>query len=783
MQFKNAAAVEQVCWQMRMADYARDVNRARINDLANGAPPYSDDDVLKNAVEVNVNDLSLTRLAHDARSQLTQAFTKPGNFYSAKLDAGKVSKRQERSVTATKEVTRIMKRSNPYFECMRSTIALDVLHGIGPANWENEDRWKPIPLGVEDVFVPSNTLLTFENLPFICIYRPYTANQLKRLTRNRRQAAEAGWNVEAVDKAIKWADEQSAKLYGSSNGNDYWSPSRQVERMKEDSGIYASDLVATIDCLDFYYLDDAKRSEGWRRRIIFDAEGGYKMWHGDSSYGATSTRPGKNLLGESKSDFVFSSGDRVVASKLEEIVHFQFADLSAVGPFRYHSVRSLGWLLYAACHLQNRLRCAFSEAVFENMMMYLRVNSEDEAAEALTLKLANRGIIDRSTQFVPPSERWQPNYQLAELGLQEFKQIIADNSSSYTQNQNFSRDRVEKTRYQVMAEVNAMQQMVSAGLQQAYRYQQFQYQEIFRRFMRKGSTDPDVNEFQARCLSRDIPEKYLVADAWDIEPERILGGGNRTLEMAIAQQLWEMRSAFSPESQQKIHRDVVLAITEDAARANDLVPPVPSISNDRHDAMASYGSLMAGARVELTSAQNRLEVAQTWIAELAMGIQQATQMGNMASPDKVAGFANVLDHVSQLIGEISRDDAQKETAKRLADISGKLANAVKGFAQRIAEQQQAGGEGDGGEQAKLVASLKAQLIQAEAKASNAKESHAQRTAQKQVTFEQQQKQAEEKHQLEMRRAVEQAQVNDSVAVVSAAGEAKRKANEPSKPTD
>jgi len=40
-------------------------------------------------------------------------------------------------------------------------------------------------------------------------------------------------------------------------------------------------------------------------------------------------------------------------------VAFQFADLSAVAPFRYHSVRSLGWLLYAVINLQNRLRCKF----------------------------------------------------------------------------------------------------------------------------------------------------------------------------------------------------------------------------------------------------------------------------------------------------------------------------------------------------------------------------------------------------------------------------------------
>ena len=119
----------------------------------------------------------------------------------------------------------------------------------------------------------------------------------------------------------------------------------------------------------------------------------------------------------------------------------------------------------------------------------------------------------------------------------------------------------------------------------------------------------------------------------------------------------------------------------------------------------------------------------------------------------------------------------------MADILGRLKNDVVGFSQRLNEQQQAGGEGDGGEQAKLIASLKSQLITAQAKAENAKQSHAQRTAQKQVSFELQQKQAEEKHQMEMRRAVEQAKVDDAVSIISSASDAKRKVNEPAQPTD
>ena len=53
-------------------------------------------------------------------------------------------------------------------------------------------------------------------------------------------------------------------------------------------------------------------------------------------------------------------------------MHVQFADGSVVPPFRWHSVRSLGYQLYALCHLLNWLRCRLSDAVFESMMWYFR---------------------------------------------------------------------------------------------------------------------------------------------------------------------------------------------------------------------------------------------------------------------------------------------------------------------------------------------------------------------------------------------------------------------------
>src|SRR5204862_1203161 len=126
-------------------------------------------------------------------------------------------------------------------------------------------------------------------------------------------------------------------------------------------------------------------------------------------------------------------------------------------------------------HLQNRLRCQFSEAVFESLLMYFRSKNEDDVQRVLKARLGNRAFLDQGLEFLPAAERYQFNAQLAELGLRENDRSISDNSSTYRQNQNYSRDRTEKTKFQVMAEVNAGTALVSAGLAQSYEYKKHEY--------------------------------------------------------------------------------------------------------------------------------------------------------------------------------------------------------------------------------------------------------------------------------------------------------------------
>lgn len=765
MNFSNASAIESICQTLRLADYPRSLNRARIDSLMNGSPPYSAQEESENNIAINVNSLEGTKLAHDARSQFANAFQKPGAFFTARTDMGAVHKRQKYGTIVSREVNKIMKRSPLYFETLRSKFAMLVLHGIGPSAWETSQGWCPEAIGIEDVMIPSNTLLTMKNLPFFAIFRSYTAYELRRLTHGPK--VDPAWNMSVVNSLLKWCDTNTAQLSGTT-WPQVWSPEKMESRMKDDNGLYASDAVPTIDVLDFYFWNDDKKVSGWNRRIIVDAYG---------EPGTGGVLPTKKNYGEgTDNQFLYNPGTRKYGSKMSEIINFQFADLSAVAPFRYHSVRSLGFLLYAVCHLQNRLRCKFNEAVFESLMMYMRVKSLDDAERALKINLISRGIIDETVQFLPASDRWQVNAQLSELGLNQNQQIINQNSSSYVQSQGRTNPDVEKTAFQVRAELNATTALISSALLQAYQYQAFEYAEIFRRFCIKNSRDVDVRTFRLNCLKAGVPEKLLVPEAWELEPERVMGSGNKTMEMAIAQQLMEWRPLYDPQSQREILRISTLSATDDPGLTKSLVPDEPDkLTDSKQKAMVSMGSLMLGLPVKFGVTDNRVEVTEVLLAEMAMIVGRIQKSGGMAKPEQLVGLQTVGQTIEEQIQIISQDEGNRERVRKYSDALGQIMNLVKAFAQRLQQQMKAAAEqnGNGGPNPEDVAKIKGIEMNAAVKAKNSSESHAQRTAQRQVQWEMDEERKQQQHELEMREEAQFTQAEIQSQDIKTAAEIRR----------
>lgn len=738
MDFQTASAVESVAWQLRLADWPRAQNRAAMNALANGAPPYTEQEVEQNRIVTNVNFLEYTKTLHDARRQLYTAFSSGNDLFTVDVDYGPSWKRREMASKITRKINTLIKKSRQYLDTRDSKFAQMVLHGIGPSHWDNQDKWCPEGVGIEDVLVPSNTLTSLKNLPFFVIYRQYTGFELYQMTHGAKR--DPAWNMDMVDRAISWIDEQARQLNGTT-WPETWSPEKMEERIKQDGGLYASDAVPTVDVLDLYFWSDQGKQSGWRRRMVLDAWGSPGVG-GVGGIQVSSMKdavlPEKNFLG-TRNEFLYNPGNRKFATNIDEIIHFQFADCSCVAPFRYHSVRSLGFLLYAVCHLQNRLRCKFNDSTFESLLQYFRVSNPGDSERLTKVDLIHMGIIPEGLNFIPANERWSVPAELAESMMQINRQTISDNAGSYTTDFDFSKENSEETATRTMAKVNSSAALIGSMLQKAYNQQGFEYVEICRRFCNKSSRDADVRKFWAECLTDGIPEAALNVDRWNVQPVRVIGSGNKMLQVAMADKLVAMRPSLDPTAQKTVDRIYILANSDDPALAEQLVPDKQPLSDSTHDAEVSVASMLDGQPITPSEGVNHQDYAEAWLRALAIQIKGVQSTGGKATMKEVLGMKNLIAHIGQQVQFLAQDKREKPLVKKLSDVLAQLTNLWKEIAhntQAAMQQQQGQAQIDPKDAAKIAATK----ATADAKIQLGAQSHAQKTAQREIQFQQQIKQ-------------------------------------------
>lgn len=769
--YKDASSIEDIVWSMKLSDLPRSSNRARINDLFNGESPYTPQEQQLNNINTNVNWLDGTRIAHDARQKFAQAFGAPGNFFTVKLDAGPAHKRQEYSEIITAAINRRMKKSLAYRETLRNVFAQVVLHGIGPVTWPNRQSWCPTMHMMGDVLFPSRTLLTMENVPYFAVYRQYTAKELIQKTTG--PAVDKGWQMDVVQQCLKWAYDQRGKTMGANEQT--YSPEKMAEDMKADVGVYQSDAVPTIDCWDFYYFDDSKKQQKWRRKIVLDTPSltdvkDYNTAKGDITRGNT-----KNVL-NGRNQCLYDSGERSYGTKLSQLIHHQFADGSVVAPFRYHSVRSIGFLLYAVCHLQNRLRCKLNDAAFENCLQYFRTTSPEATAKLMKLDLVHLAVIPDGVSMVPSSERWKTDTGIIQAVMNLNQSSMADSSSSYSQNFGTERDSnsPEKTATQVAAELNASNAMVGAMLNDAYKYQEFQDVEIARRFCIKNSQDPAARAFRKEVLTSGVPEKFLDVDMWNISHERVIGSGNKQIEIAQTNMLMQNIDRYDPDAQRMILRSFTFAATSDPALTNELVPAQKNqVTDSVHDAQMSAGAMLMGIPMGLKQGVNHEEYAATLIGALQAKVEEIMASGGVSEPSLLAGMEMLAGQTidgqpvegngaANHIAILAQRETSKDLVKKLNDAITQQMNEVRGIAQRTAEQQQQAQPGGNPE---AIAKVKAEMLKAEVKAENSRAAHQQKLEQK-----------AEAHELEMANRIRATQVEEAATDLRTAGEIRRDGN-------
>lgn len=732
-------------------EQVRSANRTKILNSANGIPPLSADDAEAMGIKINVNFLELLTILTRALRQLLSAFLGNQYFFTVKIPLAPVEYRSDWEQKITAAINRPLRKSLEYFELHRQRWATVITHGVGPMTWRHSDKWLPQFVAMNDLRIPTDTTTDFRNLTWYAQRVSYTPIELVNEVFNNRKNNH--WDKRAVAKIL----ENYKDLNFTDATNNYsWNTDfeKMAELMKQNGGFYGSDAVPTIPLFHFYFEDEDKDgNKKWYMRIVPD---------------------GPVVKGDTYNDDKFLwTCDEPIADSWKQLLHCQFGDLSIDAPFKYHSIRGLGYMLLEPTFYDNLAKCRMLQHVMDNFNVWLRNTDRSNKGRNIVQEFGNLTVVAEGVSVMPRDERHQIDAGLLELALAQMKQLQSEASASYTQESDTGTAK-EQTAFETRVKMEQVNSMMGSILMTGFKYESYADEEICRRFCKVDSTDEDVKKFRKQMLRAGIPQDFLDVDLWDVEPVTPLGQGNPTIALSMAQQIMGIYDKLSPEAQRLALHEYVLVTTKDPAKAAQLVPlDQKDPSEASREAAGLFGSLMQGVPVPLWGTSLIDQIDQL-MPMLAGKITLITQRNNMATQDEAAGLSTVASYIGQAIAQLAQDPQQKARVKQYTDSIGKLGNEIKGLVQRgqQAMKAQAQGAADGAAQAEVQhtqAKLAAMQVQAEAKARASDVKAAQQLEHKQMGFEQEQKRkdAETLNQIERDKLMAASKVQNDKTVADA----------------
>lgn len=695
---------------MQETSWRGDNNMAKINSLFNGDPPWTPKEAKRHKVQINVPSTKCPSILDNARGQWETAFTSRDKFFRVSCVMGEPEMRHVYSLKFTRNLARIMKRNKDFINTTNEVGASVMLHGRGPLAWENEDKWCPDMIGLGDLKIPARTLTTFKNLGFYGIYRRYTPFMLYDAAFG--DYPDKRWNKKLI-KAIlsKLADVNT-------EGVDYttWEfPAEVVEDFKSNSGYWSSDAVPVINCWDFRFRADKKQDgkEGWERRVILDRD-----------------NPSlENVQGQAA--WLYNSAGPF-ADSLDEMLQVIYANGCHVAPFRYHSVRGLGYRLYDEGRYEARAENRLKETVLQEMMwVFYNVPAEDrERVESFWL--SHMGVLPPGVKWVPANERPKPDINLIMAGMNQSRQLMSESSTSYVMDMEGGEENDRETATKTMARMQQANAMIGNFLVKAYEQWRYVGKEIVRRFLKKNSLDPDVKEFQKLCSEDEIPEEWMKPEAWEVEPERVAGNGNRMLAAAMADRLMLHYQKMDPQGQKVVLRLYVDANTDDPD-LGDVIAPMDE-QEPSSTVLAAYrdvGPLMQGLPSPYDRHTNMPEYIETLLKALTGLVNQVNQSGGVPDQHTLLGLATVAQSIEQRIQLMAQDAEAKPKVREYEGLLSQLKNQLKAFAQRLQEQAKKRGQGLDPE---VMAKLQGMQLMAQTQAKIKEAGAAQKMQHKQLAF-------------------------------------------------
>jgi hypothetical protein len=694
---KDSKSLHEIYRKLRDADDKSSKNRAEIQAMFDGVPPYSDADLMASgqSYRCNVNFDEASTIQESAMAGYVDIIHSVEHLLSLKTDYGDTKTRLEYSNVIAEELTRAI-RSWPQFNFNYLLLCqYFVTHGVGIAYWEDSIDWRWRVSMFGDFLIPRKTLACEDEIEVAVCVRSYQAHQLYRFIEDAEAASDMGWNVEEVRKAL-------IKATNGSTGTFTEWEKLQVELKNND--LFTGTANAS----------EVKVIHAW-----------VKEFDGTVSYYMT-------LENNESEDFL------CVKRSLYEHINsaFVFFPYGIGTNGYYHSIRGLGYKIFPQVQLSNRLRCQMADGAMLSSTLLLQPQNEQALEDLNFTYYGPYSVLAPDMINVVPNA--MPDVSRTAMPfLQDLSAQMQSKTAGYDSSSAVS-DTRDKTKLEVQSNLASQARLSVASLNLFYEPWSRVLKEMVRRFVRGGymSDEPggrEVQDFYNRCALRGIPvEAILAVDINSVRPVRAIGAGSEAARLLATNELMELMPGFDEYGRKAAQRDRVAArFGYDLA---DRYTPAPDAEArpviDIKIAELENGDMRSGNQIQVLPNENHLEHAKVHLAALGQTVQ-IVEAGQAPIEQVIDFLVNLYGHVTTHVEEVSRDSTIPEAGaalrKSLQQFGEIVNNGVKQV-QKLREQQESqsapGAEMAAAEQqSKYADTLQQKLQEHQAKLQMMQETH------------------------------------------------------------
>jgi hypothetical protein len=669
-----AWALWTAAWQ---ADRSNAYNRARVQEMIDGWPPYdqAELDNLGQSQRTNLNLLEGQAIIESALAPYNDLTSSVDQLAHVETAYGDTQVRIEWSQVISEEFDRML-RTWPRFEFNNQSLAREfVVHGLGISYFEDDYDWRWKICGLSDFVLPRNTPANEEDIDYAIARRRYTTTQLYNFIKDPEFAAKNGWNVEETKKAIYWATSSR----NSAPTSWEW---EELEREIKQNDVYFGRVRAKEIWILHFWI---------------------KEFDGSVSHFMTL----ENGLNQ---DFIFKRIGRF--KSIRNCLHiFTYG----IGNGYYHSIRGLGYKIFPQIQVSNQLRCAIIDATFFSAGPVIQ--PEDSTA-----------LDELSFSYMGPFTLVPPNIKFVDLKHQNISDnilpIVRDlsaqiesNTGTYQPRQP-SGDQVraqkEKTRFEVQAQLQKESTLSTSAMNLFYIPWDRVLAESYRRATcpELSQQDPggkEAFEFRRRCMNRKVPMRALM-DVKRVRAVRAMGYGSASARLLALDQIGTLAPQFDEIGRRNAIRDRVAAYVG-YAQADRYVPPVEAAGRqpqDQKDAELENAVMMLGQQIKVNAQDMprvHITVHFTAIHQIISGIKEGSTPAMQGSPQLHMFLDHIVQHVQQMAADPTRVQEVRYINKGLNMVEGFLTQ----LDHNIQEAQAAAAkEGEQAAQAQAVLAQRAQ---------------------------------------------------------------------------